>query len=94
MLKIPLQSQSESELKFLELSQDSIPSDVNKLTFLLQIEKVPIGYWLLVGVSFQYLIHFHLAILLQKWTRKRICSSSTGGFERGGQTTKPTSLLH
>jgi hypothetical protein len=55
MLRVPLYGQaadgsmSETD-KYLELATEDLPDDVNKLVYLLQREKVPIGFWLKIAV--------------------------------------------
>lgn len=51
MLRIPLLQQlGTQETKYLDLNKASLPSDVSKLVYLLQREKVPIEYWHQVAV--------------------------------------------
>jgi hypothetical protein len=51
MLRIPLQGNGGMELVCLDILQDDLPQDINKLVFLLQRERIPIGQWFKIAVS-------------------------------------------
>ena len=54
MIRVPCQPNGD----FVEVRQDALPTDVEKLTRMLTKEKAPIEYWLEIAVSL-YLLTAH-----------------------------------
>lgn len=55
MLHIPLLCQGDQR-PYLELRLEALPHDMNNVVYLLQREKVAIGYWLKVAVRLDFII--------------------------------------
>ena len=64
MIRVPLQ-QNDS---FVEIKQDQMPQDGDKLSKMLAHEKAPIEYWLEIAVSCKLLTNqMDLVDVLQRW---------------------------